>query len=112
MNRAIKFRRIHFCYEKKLISKTFWGFFDSEFRSPSRVSKEVYAIDEQFTSLQDLNKKDIYEGDILDNGFKVYFSEDHACFWAGDMPLCHMNSHRYVIGNIYENPELIKQLNN
>jgi len=77
----------------------------------------------RFTGLKDKNKKEIYEGDILKsilsyNGKEkiliVYWSEPVAGFMLNDI------NHSFgwefglsfrtleVIGNIYENPELIK----
>ena len=68
----------------------------------------------QYTTLKDENGKEIYEGDI----FKIlaepeeinvvtwdegkYLLEDHG-LWLSDW-----YKHGEIIGNIYENPELIK----
>jgi uncharacterized phage protein (TIGR01671 family) len=61
---------------------------------------------QQFTALKDKNGGDIYEGDILDNLEIVKFSE--GAFLTSIGALCLSANHREVIGNIYENPELLK----
>ena len=76
----------------------------------------------QYTGLKDKNGKEIYEGDIIlnKNGLKVFieWNDLDAKFH------CYDKSHRYhdtwtlghfstdspkVIGNIYENPELLEE---
>ena len=85
----------------------------------SLVSKEDRGlILMQFTGLKDKNGKEIYEGDILtspDGDFEVCF--DEGCFWVSqeldfNAPLYVYATYENiceVIGNIYENPELIKE---
>lgn len=76
----------------------------------------------QYTGLHDKNGKEIYEGDIVEQ-FKgseysckrfVDWRQDHCGFWLcfKDRPhvdLTEYREHLEVIGNIYENPELIKE---
>jgi uncharacterized phage protein (TIGR01671 family) len=73
----------------------------------------------QFTGLHDKNGKEIYEGDVLsswdddagDENLSVQF--DNGQWWWGDgngnsLPLFDLDmGTATVIGNIYENPELI-----
>lgn len=75
----------------------------------------------QYTGLKDKNEKEIYEGDILEMG------DNYPCEVKYDSGSCKYQAHEYgnrdgervhemdaytvpwkVIGNIYENPELLK----
>ena len=67
----------------------------------------------QFTGLKDKNGKEIYEGDIV----KRPKGTVHEVFWVGDRwglkgGGCWLGAeaHTYeIIGNIHENPELVKE---
>ena len=72
----------------------------------------------QYTGLKDKNNKEIYEGDIvaLHNGkYKVIFNTKEArfvlkdAFFEMDIPFTNNNNERMeIVGNIYENPELME----
>nr|DAQ12311.1 MAG TPA: YopX protein [Caudoviricetes sp.] len=75
----------------------------------------------QYTGLKDKNNKEIYEGDILSNGnnekpYKVIFENgSFRAEFEGDFEEYSFDlidvvaQHCEIIGNIYENPELIKE---
>lgn len=66
----------------------------------------------QYTGLNDKNGKEIYEGDILHNaGSVAVVSFKDGAFGVGEFrfPLDKFaGKNKEVIGNIYENPDLVK----
>ena len=70
----------------------------------------------QYTGVKDKNGKEIYDGHVLglkDKTYQVVY--DKGCFWALSKSNTHYIYHLYdceqmeIIGNIYENPELLNE---
>jgi len=127
MNRIIKFRG-------RSVENGQWKYFDLHglaIDEEKRVGFQFLRTDTitQFTGLLDKNGKEIYEGDLFGKmggdaerpgeyeiHAKVYFDEDLGAFCIDDQRggweylfdyLQKSRNEREVIGNIYENPELL-----
>ena len=96
--------------------------FDSEIKKYIDISASAIMLDElnnlkpnlkieQFTGLHDKNGKEIYEGDIVTDGVGKY-KIIYDLKLAGYQPYCifrdEPENYCEVIGNIYENPDLVK----
>jgi len=135
MTREIKFRQPRLNIHETFIDWFYWGFISGGFIAPPKHNLPNY----QYTGLHDKNDREIYEGDILlipnpptesnpmgepDMGvvkfiggafgwqyldYKRCPSGNFETFisWAGEIDILHEES---IIGNIYENPELIKEV--
>lgn len=120
--REIKFRAWHKADEKMYevygFTQNKWFLKGKQFPMPNGA-----VVIMQYTDLKDKNGKKIYEGDLLtDYGgappLYVEYSEKHGAYCFVDKfdssgtvyytPPMIYYEHMEVIGNIYENPELLK----
>lgn len=117
MNREIKFRSFQdneIIYQRRLGNNGASMFFNAIYEDAKVM---------QYTGLKDKNGKEIYEGDIfryellnesekeLEPNSTIYTEEVHfidGSFELDNCPLGAFYDKGEVIGNIYENPELIK----
>lgn len=111
MNREIKFRAWS-VYDQKMfydVQETYDSYWEQSFGS--LLDNEDWFV-MQYTGLKDKNGKEIYEGDILkgdEPGFNdvvVYKENKFILEPLGDD--CIYWELTEVIGNIYENPELLE----
>lgn len=125
MSRIIRFRRPYFNHtDDKFNCFGYWGVIHHGFESPPSISGCYYKerSDQQFIGLLDCNGKEIYEGDIV----KITFRDKHkeigeiiedekytgflwySKYLHGYRIARNDFASREIIGNIYENPELLK----
>jgi hypothetical protein len=103
--RELKFRQYH------LGEWHHWGYINGTFFGPLYVLNNPgeFIESQQYTGLKDKNGKEIYEGDIIDfeNGYKDIIEFYSGCFKLQQGGYQDDLRHGLVIGNIYENPDLI-----
>lgn len=89
-----------------------WHYFDSKGKTGFDSVTDNYTI-MQFTGLRDKKGVEIYEGDIVLNEHPYAGTTKDIVFYEPEVgafsPLYKFNKSFEVIGNIYENPELIKE---
>jgi uncharacterized phage protein (TIGR01671 family) len=127
MNREIKFRAFNIIKREMILPEMLFINTESDggscslFTTISNLSKEYILM--QFTGLKDGNGKEIYEGDVVELfGYKkpVDYYEGAFGYWNEiDFISYNKNNHNIcfeegncmieakVIGNIYENPEIL-----
>ncbi len=111
--REIKFRQPIRDKNGAFIEWWYWGIIENSFISPvtHQNGNDTKHESQQLTGLKDKNGKEVYEGDIVDygNGRNKVVEFIDGCFCiCGITAMPKLMTLYPVIGNIYENPELLK----
>lgn len=89
--------------DKKYIIR--WNSFGLGFNEFIEVAPDTLC---QYTGLTDKNGQKIWENDMLGHIFNRVEFVDGAYCVNGDRPLCFIAKECKVIGNIFDNPELLE----
>lgn len=117
MTREIKFRawdgeKMFFYPKWSTLHSKFVLYFSEQIDYVDESDNDNSVVLMQYTGLKDNKGKDVFEGDITDVGVVVWHDEYLGFFLEGEFiegnykPL-YDNVFVEVIGNIYENPELL-----
>ena len=121
--RQLKFRiwdtlAKHYIYpEDKLDAAHYWITLDGKVQNMQNGAGSPELVIQEWTGTQDLQGKDIYEGDYLSpcgwGGFEYievkWVSELNRSDWTGwNVGYTEEMSKKTVIGNIFQNPELLQ----
>ena len=128
MSREIKYRQPVFNKDGSFSHWHYWGWIsEGNFVSPMSMAHNVNNIKGlQYIDIKDKNDNPIYERDVVKWNINdivriapVYYDQESACFWMGiDIKNNFLVLNDWlrggyeIIGNIYENPELVNENEN